>query len=141
MRHASRPALERRHVSEFARFLVAGLINTAVGYATYLVLAGPLGYQAAYAMAYAVGIAVAFLLNSRFVFRTRMTPQKAAVYPLVYVAQYLIGAIALRILVGSFGLDHRWSAFVVIVASIPVSFVLNRIVLAKRARDEARGCR
>jgi putative flippase GtrA len=57
---------------EFA-FLVVGGINTAVGLGAFLLLydvwGGRLHYMGALVLAYAVGIAVAFVLHRRFVFK------------------------------------------------------------------------
>jgi len=118
--------------TQFARFLVAGAINTAVGYGVYLLLYAALGYEAAYAAAYAAGIVVAYVLNSRFVFRTPLGVRTALRYPFVYLAQYLFGAALLYVLVSALDLDRRWAALVALAASVPVSFVLNRLALVRR---------
>jgi putative flippase GtrA len=118
--------------SEFARFLVVGAINTVIGYAVYLLASPWLGYHLAYALAYAVGIVVAYLLNSRFVFRRALSVRTAVRYPVVYLAQYLTGALCLYALVHGMGLDSRWAGLLAIGLSTPVSFVLNRLVLSLR---------
>lgn len=63
--------LRRREVA----FLIVGGINTAVGLGAFALFEWWLGdvvpYLAALVLAYAVGIAVAFVLHRRFVFRVR----------------------------------------------------------------------
>ena len=118
--------------AEFLRFLVAGLINTGASYVVYLLLLSALGYEAAWAGAYAAGILVAYVLNSRFVFGTPMTVRKALRYPLVYLAQYLVSAALLYALVTWLGVDARWAALIVLICSVPASFVLNRLALVSR---------
>jgi putative flippase GtrA len=117
---------------EFARFVVAGSINTGVGYGVYLLLLPLIGYQPAYAAAYLAGIVVAYLLNSMFVFRSRITVRTALRYPLVYLVQYLFGAVLLFGLVAGFGFGQRWAALIALALSVPVSYVLNRLALARR---------
>ena len=117
---------------EFVRFLLAGILNTAVGYGAYLLLEPALGRQPAFAAAYAIGIILAFLVNSRFVFRTSMTLRKALAYPLVYLGSYLASAMMLAIATDVLAVDHRWAAIAALVAGVPVSFVLNRVALRNR---------
>ena len=126
-------AVHRAHMLEFARFLIVGLINTGVGYGVYLLLLQWIGYELAYAAAYLVGIVFAYLLNSLFVFRSPMRLRTALSYPFVYLVQYLFGSLLLYAMVAWLGLDRRWAALIALVLSVPVSFLLNRIVLARRA--------
>ncbi len=118
--------------AQFARFLVVGLANTGIGYAVYLLALPYIGYQPAYAMAYVAGIVVAYLLNSTFVFRRSLSVATAARYPLVYAVQYAAGALVLHGLVNWLGVDAHWAALIALAASVPVSFVLNRLALAVR---------
>jgi putative flippase GtrA len=124
--------LDSARTREFARFLMVGLVNTGVGYGVYLLLLPWIGYQTAYATAYVVGIVVAYVLNSRFVFRRAMGLRTALGYPLVYLGQYLFGAAVLYALVTWLGCDRRWAALIALAASVPVSFALNRLALARR---------
>ena len=80
------------HVFQFTRFLATGLVNTAVGYGVYLGLLRWTSYEIAYAAAYVIGIVVAYVLNSLFVFRSPIGLRTALRYPFVYLAQYLFGA-------------------------------------------------
>lgn len=125
-------AVRRAHTFEFARFLVVGVINTGVGYGVYLFLLQWIGYELAYAAAYVVGIVFAYLLNSLFVFRSPMRLRTALRYPFVYLAQYLFGSALLYAMVAWLGIDRRWAALFALILSVPVSFLLNRIALARR---------
>ena len=123
----------RAQAFEFARFVAAGLVNTGVGYGVYLILLHWLAYGFAYAAAYVAGVVTAYVLNSLFVFRSQVRWRTALRYPLVYLAQYLFGALLLYGMVAWLGLDRRWAALITLAASIPVSFVLNGIVLSSRS--------
>ncbi|HEX4196792.1 MAG TPA: GtrA family protein [Caulobacteraceae bacterium] len=63
----------REAVGLIARFGLAGLVNTAVGFGVVVVLDPVLGVAPALAnaAAYAVGMAVSFMLNRSFVFRSQ----------------------------------------------------------------------
>src|SRR5438128_272917 len=88
--------------SSFARsfrFIVIGLVNLVLTYALYLARGLFLSYPAAYTISYACGILISYLLNSRFVFKSPIRISKAAQYPIVYLAQYLLGMALLYLLV------------------------------------------
>ena len=56
--------------ARFIRFVFTGGVNTAVTYFIYLLLLQVLNYQVSYTIAFVSGIAIAFLLNKLFVFKT-----------------------------------------------------------------------
>ena len=73
------------------RFLIAGGINTLATYLLYLAVLLVAPYPLAYSLSYAAGIIISFILNSRFVFRVPLRWSRLLRYPVVYVAQYLLG--------------------------------------------------
>jgi putative flippase GtrA len=123
------PATTRR--AQFARYLVAGAVNTALTYALLVVGMRWIGYLAAYTVAYAAGVFLGYALQSRFVFRVPFRWSAALRFPLVYVVQYLFGAMLLWLLAGRFHSDARVAALVVVIANVPLGFVLSRLVLLR----------
>ena len=119
-----RPAL-----LQFARFLVAGAVNTVASYAIFLVLLQFMPYLAAYTIAYVIGVGISYVLLTSFVFRTPRRVTTALRFPLVYVAQYLTGSAVIVLLVEAWAVHASIAAIVAIVVSIPVSFLLSRTVL------------
>jgi putative flippase GtrA len=117
---------------EFGRFLIAGAINTALTYGLYLILLDPLGYFVAYSVAYVVGIVVSYFLVSRFVFRTSTSLAGFFRYPLVYVAQYLVGTLVLWMCVELAGVGKEIALLASIAATVPVTFAISRLVLNPR---------
>jgi putative flippase GtrA len=118
--------------SEFVRFLIAGAVNTGLSYAIYLLLLAIAPYLVAYSLSYLFGIAISYLLMTRFVFRTERRLASALKFPLVYVAQYAVGSAVLVLLVETFAVQAWLAALVAIVVSIPVTFSLSRLVLRGR---------
>lgn len=112
------------------RFLASGALNTIVTYALYCVLVAFLHPQVAYAIVFALGIVVAYVLNSRYVFGKRVRLATAAVYPLVYAAQYALSALLVGVLMRA-GLGPRIALGIALALVMPLSFVLNRLVLAR----------
>lgn len=114
---------------EALRFLIAGAINTAVTYAIYLLLLPMLGYAIAYSIAYVIGIALAYVLNIRFVFRVSQNRRGMLLFPLVYVVQYLVGIITLQVAVREFDVPQKLALLASITMNIPVTYLLSRYVL------------
>jgi putative flippase GtrA len=111
------------------RFLIAGAINTVATYAIYLALLPLLDYTLAYTIAYVTGIVISYLLNTSFVFRVTRTASNMATFPLVYVVQYLLGALVLNLAVRWLGIPEKFALIVSIVVTIPVTFFLSRALL------------
>lgn len=115
--------------SEFIRFVITGVINTAASYIIYLLLLVVLSYSAAYTISYAAGIALAYYLNSRFVFGQPLHWKKAAGFPLIYGVQYLLGIAILVLMVEAFRINTAIAPLIVIACTVPFTFVVNRAFL------------
>ena len=123
---------------EALRFLIAGAVNTVVTYALYLVLLPLLNYTIAYTIAYVAGIALAYALNTRYVFQVQRNARGMALFPLVYVVQYLLGVVTLRLTVGEFGVPQEFALLASIAVTVPATFLLSRFVLKSRTAGAAR---
>lgn len=129
MKREQRETMTRKLAGEAARFLATGVVNTLASYAVYFVLQLVLPYQVAYAVAFAFGVFLSYLLNLRFVFRTPHSRAKAMAFPLVYLAQYLAGALLLAVVVEWLRVPKEIAPLVVVVVTIPLTFALTRLVL------------
>ena len=116
-------------LSEFRRFVLVGLVNTAVTYMLYLILLGAVGYLIAYSTSYVAGILLSYLLNSWFVFRTEAGIGSFLRFPLIYAGQYLLGAMVLSFCVEWLGVPRELGLGAAIAVSIPITFVASRLVL------------
>ncbi|OFZ65900.1 MAG: hypothetical protein A2V79_06910 [Betaproteobacteria bacterium RBG_16_56_24] len=117
--------------SEFFRFLLAGVSNTLVTYVVYLLLLPFLPYLYAYTIAYCAGVLNAYFMSVFFVFRKKVSLRSFLKFPFVYAAQYFLGASILWLLVGQLGIGPAWAMAVVIVVTVPVTFLTSRFVLKK----------
>jgi putative flippase GtrA len=120
---------------EFGRFLVVGGINTVFSYGLYFIFNLAVHYQLAYGLAFAGSILFSYWLNNRWVFRTAMHWRTFLSFPLVYLFQYGFGAALLYVLVEMLGLSDWWSPLVVIVLSMPVTFVMSRYILKGKSKE------
>lgn len=112
---------------QFLKFLVGGSINTAVTYGLFVALCQVMSPSVAYTITYLVGILLSYLINAYFVFRARVSLGSMLQFPIVYVIQYLFG-LALLSLLTNLGLESHIAMLAVIVASVPLTFILTRFI-------------
>jgi len=130
-----------RRGGEIIRFLLSGASTTIVSYAIYLVLLQWMPYVFAYSIAYVAGIVWSYFANTLFVFRRAPSVTRAALFPLVYLAQYVVGTLLLILLVDVLGFSKTLAPLAVIVLTLPLTYVLSRHVitadLARTSRQQA----
>jgi len=112
----------------FPRFLVSGGINTALTYGLYLLLLMIGTYQVSYTIAYLVGIVVAFLLNRHFVFQSYRGIRSVLLFPLVYVAQYLLSMLTLWVWVDQLKQNAKLGPLIAIVITVPITYLMSKYI-------------
>ncbi|AMJ57774.1 MULTISPECIES: GtrA family protein [Stenotrophomonas] len=120
----------RESLPTIARFLAGGALNTGSTFILYWLLLLVMEYQAAYAISFVTGILLSYVINTKFVFRTDYTLRKLILFPLVYIATYFAGAVVLDVSVSRFGVDALIAPFISICATLPLTYLLSRLVLA-----------
>ncbi|CAM3031359.1 GtrA family protein [Pseudomonas floridensis] len=121
---------------DFARFLMSGGFNTALTYGIYLVLLTFLSYTVSYTISYVTGIALAYVLNRFFVFKSHQGLRSVIMLPLIYLIQYGLSLVILWCWVEKLELDARLAPLVAIALTLPVTFLLSK--LAFSAKQTAR---
>lgn len=116
------------------RFLIGGGLNTLATLLLYWLLLRVMPPQAAYAASYATGLVLSWIINTRFVFDARRSWQRAALFPLVYLVAYLAGAGVLQLATTRWGIDPHLAPFAAMVVTLPLTFVLMRLLLERPAR-------
>lgn len=108
------------------RFVLFGLVNTAVTFGVYCLLVIVLPAQLAYFLVYAFGVVLAYIGNAKWVFQTAIKTRSALAYPLVQLAQYLSTATVLELLYRYFAMGERVALALAIVLVTPLAFLMNR---------------
>jgi putative flippase GtrA len=129
-----RGLVTRYRRSGFARFLVLGSVNTAVTYGLYLALLPLLPYQAGYTVAYLAGIILAYVFNRNLVFLGHRGLRSVVLFPLVYLAQYLVSLLILWLWIDKGGLNASLGPLIVIAITVPMTYLLSREVFSESAR-------
>lgn len=126
----------RESLQVATRFLMGGALNTGSTFVLYWLLLLVLEYQLAYAISFVAGILLSYVINTKFVFRTDYNLRKLILFPLVYIATYFVGAVVLDISVSRFGVDTRIAPFLSICATLPLTYLLSKLVLTGGRRPE-----
>ncbi|WP_188248455.1 GtrA family protein [Stenotrophomonas maltophilia] len=127
----------RASLPTIARFLAGGVLNTGSTFVLYWLLLLVVEYRAAYAISFAAGILLSYLINTRFVFRTSHSLRKVILFPLVYLAGYFAGAIVLQFSVVHLGVDTRIAPLLSVCATLPLTYVLSKLILTWERRRSA----
>lgn len=118
--------IARQIPSPFVRFLISGGVNTLGTYLLYVALLMVMPYWLSYAIAFVSGIALAYVLNRLFVFGAPRSEKKAAMLPLVYLAQYGLGALIVYLWAGMLGWPAAFAPLASIAISVPLTFAASR---------------
>lgn len=114
--------------AEFSRYIIAGVVNTAVGYSAFLCVLHLFGFGLLFANAvsYAVGLAVAYTLNILFVFKSsRHSSGAASRFLLTFVVAYGIST-TLLLMVYQLGIRAEISQLLAMAAYTVSFYLLNR---------------
>ena len=121
-----RTGVERR--GALLRFLGAGIVNTGLTYAFYLLLLTPLGYALAYSIAFVCGIGISFALNRGIVFKSRSRSWRQALFPLIYLVQFALGLSLVAFWVEGLALPAVFATPFAILFTVPLTFLASRWV-------------
>jgi putative flippase GtrA len=118
---------------QFLTFVFFGGINTALTYGIYLVFVLYVAYPTAYTVSFILGIFLSYYLNARFVFKEKLRLSKALQYPVVYFTQYLLGLGLMYVLIEVARLDKFIAPMMVVLATVPCTYLLSRWVIKGRS--------
>ena len=118
--------------SELLRYIGAGMINTLVGYLAFLiVLRGfATSVEAANVISYACGLACAYLLNRRFVFRAQApSPSAPWKFAAGFALAFAVNASVLRAAIGLLGLAAEAAQLLAMAAYTITFYLINKYVV------------
>jgi putative flippase GtrA len=98
----------------------------------YLLLLRFMQYTLAYSVAFVAGIVISYLLNSTFVFRATARARTLALFPLIYVVQYVVGLAVVAIWVDLLGLPDTLAPLAAVAVTLPITYLLTRLLFSWR---------
>jgi len=119
---------------EAGRFIIVGVIVTIVGTINFFLLNLFFPYNVAYSIAFVIGLLLQFILQNKVVFKTETRISTAPAFSAVYISQFLVTILLLNLLIQRFSLNELLAFIIATGACVPITFVLNRLILVGRIR-------
>lgn len=121
--------VSKENLRRWVSFLIGGGLNTLLTYGIYLLLNMYMSYQKSYVIAYVSGIIFSYLFNAHVVFNVKKSWKGLMAYPLVYLLQYILGALLLSLMVEKLGIPEELAPLLIIVLLLPVTYLLSKTIL------------
>ena len=117
-------------IAEKIRYLLTGGIAVAVQYLAYRALLTHCSVTVSYTLAFAISLAVNFVLSSFFTFRVRPSAKKAAGFCLSHAINYALQVALLHLCI-KIGIHKNLAPVPVYAVCIPINFVLVKFFLTR----------
>ena len=118
-------------IKEFVRFVIVGVIATAIHYGVYYLLEQVINVNVAYTIGYVVAWFVNLYLTSRFTFKRKLSFKKGVGFAFSHLVNYLLHMLFLNIFL-AIGLSAEIAPLFVFVVVIPINFLLVRFVFKSK---------
>ena len=122
---------KQKFAKEAIRFLISGLINTAITYWIYYISVDLIGYFMAFSIAFVIGIIISYSLNCIFVFKAKIQVKSFYQYPAIYFLQYFLSLSVLTLLIDYLGVNDKVAPIINVIFLIPVTFFVNKWFFCK----------
>ncbi len=110
------------------RFLIAGMINTVVGFGLGLLflLILPFHYSLSIFMSTVLGVCFNYFMSVKYVFRSKSSKLKIFLYFLVYFFMYLLNMLSMYILINHFYMNDIISFMICAPFIIGLTYLLQK---------------
>ena len=114
--------------SQFSKFGLVGILNTIIGYGSFVLLLNYTNYLVALVASHLIGVTHSFIWNKYWIFKSRGIGRGGCIYELakfnsVYVGVFLVNAIVLITSVNILKVDPRMSQIFALPVITIISFV------------------
>lgn len=120
---------ERANKKQMFGFAITGTLSTLIMFGLYVMLYQFIYYQYAYLIAYTISVIALYFMNM-FVFKGILSLQTVLKFPLIYLLQYVLGAVSLKF-IAWLGFSLTYAPLIAVIVLLPVTFLLNRMVFLK----------
>lgn len=124
----TKKATENPLKKQMIGFAITGTLSTLIMFLIYWGLNPFIYYQYSYFFAYSISVLALYFMNTLYVFKAPISLKSFLKFPIIYILQYVIGAASLEFIV-NLGFSVTFAPMLVIIILLPVTFVLNRLVL------------
>lgn len=116
------------------RFVVVGIIATAIHYGVYLLLNNWINVNIAYTLGYIISFVCNFFLSNYFTFKTKPTLKKSVGFTFSHATNYIMHMILLNIML-YVGVPKQFAPIPVLCIVVPMNFLLVRFFLKNKGTE------
>ena len=127
--------LNEKSIGEIVRFVLVGLLATAIHYAIYYVLLSATGHNLAYTIGYIISFVSNFILSSLFTFKVSLSVHRLAGFAISHLLNYLIQIVLLNVFIWM-GVSASIAPLPVFVIVVPLNFLLVRYALKREQQPD-----
>ena len=128
--------IDNPSIKEIFRFLIVGLFSTIVNYLVFLIFLDIIHacYIFANWVGYFTGVALSYLLNSKYTFRAQseISPSSLFIYILIYSASLIISTSLLFFLVEKLRINPKLANLFVILQSTITNYLGCKFIVFKK---------
>lgn len=117
---------------DYVKYFFSGLFNTALTFAIYSsIIFAKFSYLTANSVAWIVGIAVSFTINSKFVFKKTYSKKRLISFVFVNIFSFFVSTTLLFIMVGINGVNPIMASIIAIPIIMIINFCLLKFAIFK----------
>lgn len=120
-----------KQLPEFVRFVMVGILATALHYGLYFILQNFINVNVAYTLGYIISFIANFYLTAYFTFGRKPSWRKAFGFGGAHLVNYLLHMGLLNLFLW-LGLSKPYAPIPVFAIAIPVNFLLVRFVFKRK---------
>lgn len=120
-----------KQLPEFIRFVMVGILATALHYGLYFILQGFINVNVAYTLGYAISFIANFYLTAYFTFGRKPSWRKAFGFGGAHLVNYLLHMGLLNLFLW-LGVSKPYAPIPVFAIAIPINFLLVRFVFKRK---------
>ena len=120
-----------KQLPEFIRFVMVGILATALHYGLYFILQSFINVNVAYTLGYIISFIANFYLTSYFTFGRKPSWRKAFGFGGAHLVNYLLHMGLLNLFLW-LGVSKPYAPIPVFAIAIPVNFLLVRFVFKRK---------
>lgn len=112
---------------EQIRFIIVGILATAIHYSIYIVLNLIIISWLAYSIGYGISFLCNFYLSSKYTFKSKASIKKGIGFGISHAINYVIHITLLSVFI-KIGINEELAPIPVFAIAIPINFILVRFV-------------
>jgi len=119
------------------RFIIVGGINTLNYFVIFRLLLLISTYIVAHVFAFLLSAFISYFLTCMFTFKKKPSWGSFIKFPLTFLPNFIMSFVGTIIFVEWLNIDDRFASLIVMIAIIPITFIINKLIFIGRKKKES----